>query len=70
MVILKDQVNLGLNNHYVVLEYLDKVVKYMIIFDDGKKYNHLELKIPLVWIKVKYTGFSTINPQDFLACCY
>ena len=69
-IIFKYEVDLGPNNHYVALEYLDKVVKVMIMFDEGKKYNNLELKIPLVWIKVKYTGFSTINPQDLLACCY
>lgn len=64
-VVLKDEPDLDPNDQDAVLEFLDKVVKDMIILAERKKVSRSELKIPLVRIKVDYTGFTTINPQRF-----
>ncbi|XP_020109480.1 double-strand break repair protein MRE11 isoform X1 [Ananas comosus] len=64
-VVLKDEAEVDPNNQMSVLEYLDKVVRNLIERSSKVTVNKSELKLPLVRIKVDYSGFSTINPQRF-----
>ncbi|XP_057981242.1 double-strand break repair protein MRE11 isoform X2 [Malania oleifera] len=64
-VILKDVADIDSNDQNSILEYLDKVVRNMIDKSSEKVVNRSELKLPLVRIKVDYSGFMTINPQRF-----
>ncbi|XP_057844180.1 double-strand break repair protein MRE11 isoform X3 [Cryptomeria japonica] len=64
-VVLRDDPDLDPNDQTAVLEYLDKLVRDMIVHAEGRVVSRPDLKIPLVRIKVDYTGFTTINPQRF-----
>ncbi|KAJ4762397.1 Double-strand break repair protein MRE11 [Rhynchospora pubera] len=64
-VVLKDEADVDPNDQDSVLEYLDKVVQDLIEKSSRSMPTTSELKLPLVRIKVDYSGFSTINPQRF-----
>ena len=63
--VLRDDPNLDANDQTTVLEHLDKLVRDMITHAEGSVVSRPNLKMPLVRIKVDYTGFTTINPQRF-----
>ncbi|KAF7836778.1 double-strand break repair protein MRE11 [Senna tora] len=64
-VILKDEPDIDPNDQNSVLEHLDKVVGKLLEKSSKKAANRAELKLPLIRIKVDYSGFMTINPQRF-----
>lgn len=64
-VVLKDVADVNPNDQDSVLEYLDKLVIKMIEKCSRITVNKPDLKLPLVRIKVDYSGFMTINPQRF-----
>ncbi|XP_078173032.1 double-strand break repair protein MRE11-like [Carex rostrata] len=64
-VVLKDEADVDSNDQASVLEYLDKIVRDLIEKGSRSIPSRSELKLPLVRIKVDYSGFSTINPQRF-----
>ncbi|XP_057777830.1 double-strand break repair protein MRE11 isoform X2 [Salvia miltiorrhiza] len=64
-VVLKDEPDIDSNDHNTILEHLDKVVRDLIERANQKAVKKQELKLPLVRIKVDYSGFMTINPQRF-----
>ncbi|CAA6675290.1 unnamed protein product [Spirodela intermedia] len=69
-VVLKDIPEIDPNDQASVLEYLDTFVSHafvgnMIEESSRKADNRSELKLPLVRVKVDYSGFMTINPQRF-----
>ncbi|XP_050247361.1 double-strand break repair protein MRE11 isoform X1 [Quercus robur] len=64
-IILKDEPDIDPNDQNSILEHLDKVVRNLIEKSSKKASNRSELKLPLVRIKVDYSGFMTINPQRF-----
>ncbi|CAL9144510.1 unnamed protein product, partial [Musa hybrid cultivar] len=64
-VVLKDEADIDPNDQASVLEHLDKVVRNLIDKSSKRAVSRSQLKLPLVRIKVDYSGFSTINPQRF-----
>ncbi|XP_073100458.1 double-strand break repair protein MRE11 isoform X2 [Elaeis guineensis] len=64
-VVLKDEPDIDPNDQASVLEHLDKIVRNLIEKSRKASVSRSELKLPLVRIKVDYSGFSTINPQRF-----
>ncbi|XP_073139940.1 double-strand break repair protein MRE11 isoform X1 [Henckelia pumila] len=64
-VVLKDEPDIDANDQNSILEYLDNVVRNLIDKSSQKANNKAELKLPLVRVKVDYSGFMTINPQRF-----
>ncbi|KAF3453595.1 hypothetical protein FNV43_RR04035 [Rhamnella rubrinervis] len=64
-IVLKDEPYVDPNDQNSILEHLDKVVRNLIEKSSKKAVNRSELKLPLVRIKVDYSGFMTINPQRF-----
>ncbi|KAF3323760.1 double-strand break repair protein MRE11 [Carex littledalei] len=64
-VVLKDEADVDPNDQGSVLEYLDTIVRALIEKGSRSIPSRSELKLPLVRIKVDYSGFSTINPQRF-----
>lgn len=64
-VILKDVADIDCNDQNSILEHLDEVVRNMIDKSIEKGGSRSEAKLPLVRIKVDYSGFMTINPQRF-----
>ncbi|KAF3778786.1 Double-strand break repair protein [Nymphaea thermarum] len=64
-VVLKDEPDIDPNDQTSVLEHLDEVVQKMIEKASKCHDGRSEHKLPLVRIKVDYTGFMTINPQRF-----
>ncbi|XP_052185560.1 double-strand break repair protein MRE11 isoform X2 [Diospyros lotus] len=64
-VVLKDEPNIDPHDQNSILEHLDEVVKNLIEKSSQKAVNLTELKLPLVRVKVDYSGFMTINPQRF-----
>ncbi|KAG8043620.1 hypothetical protein GUJ93_ZPchr0458g22771 [Zizania palustris] len=64
-VVLKDEVDVDPNDQASVLEHLDKIVRNLIEKCSHPTGNRSEPKLPLIRIKVDYSGFSTINPQRF-----
>ncbi|XP_022753228.1 double-strand break repair protein MRE11 [Durio zibethinus] len=64
-VVLKDEPDIDPNDQNSILEYLDKVVSNLIEKSSRKAVNGSDLKLPLVRVKVDYSGFMTINPQRF-----
>ncbi|XP_048332366.2 double-strand break repair protein MRE11 isoform X2 [Ziziphus jujuba] len=64
-IVLKDEPDVDPNDQNSILEHLDKVVRNLIEKSDKKAVNRSEVKLPLVRIKVDYSGFMTINPQRF-----
>ncbi|XP_020534515.1 double-strand break repair protein MRE11 isoform X2 [Jatropha curcas] len=64
-VVLKDEADIDPNDQNSILEHLDKVVNNLIEKSNRKAVSRSELKLPLVRVKVDYSGFMTINPQRF-----
>ncbi|MED6136860.1 meiotic recombination [Stylosanthes scabra] len=64
-IVLKDEADIDPNDQNSILEHLDKVVVKLIEKSRKKVVNREELKLPLIRIKVDYSGFMTINPQRF-----
>ncbi|XP_059441572.1 double-strand break repair protein MRE11 isoform X2 [Corylus avellana] len=64
-IVLKDEPDIDPNDQNSILEHLDKVVRNLIEKSSKNAINISELKLPLVRIKVDYSGFMTINPQRF-----
>uniref|UniRef100_A0ACD5V0Z7 Uncharacterized protein n=1 Tax=Avena sativa TaxID=4498 RepID=A0ACD5V0Z7_AVESA len=64
-VVLKDEEDVDPNDQASVLEHLDKIVRNLIEKSSQPAASGSEPKLPLVRIKVDYSGFSTINPQRF-----
>ncbi|KAJ0047190.1 hypothetical protein Pint_04423 [Pistacia integerrima] len=64
-IVLKDESDIDPNDQSSILEHLDKVVRNLIERSNKKAVNSSETKLPLVRIKVDYSGFMTINPQRF-----
>ncbi|OVA20210.1 DNA repair protein Mre11 [Macleaya cordata] len=64
-VVLKDEADIDPNDQTSVLEHLDKVVRNLIEKSSGRTVSRSELALPLIRIKVDYSGFMTINPQRF-----
>uniref|UniRef100_A0A0E0ARJ5 Mre11 DNA-binding domain-containing protein n=1 Tax=Oryza glumipatula TaxID=40148 RepID=A0A0E0ARJ5_9ORYZ len=59
---LKDQLGVELNNEAALYEHLDNIVSNLI---DKTAISGSEPKLPLVRVKVDYSGFLTITPQRF-----
>ncbi|XP_024011912.1 double-strand break repair protein MRE11 isoform X1 [Eutrema salsugineum] len=64
-IVLKDEGDIDPNDQNSILEHLDKVVRDLIEKASKKAINKSDIKLPLVRIKVDYSGFMTINPQRF-----
>uniref|UniRef100_A0A803MH54 Double-strand break repair protein n=1 Tax=Chenopodium quinoa TaxID=63459 RepID=A0A803MH54_CHEQI len=64
-VVLKDVTDIDQSDQNAILEHLDKVVRDLIEKSNRKAVNKAEVKLPLVRVKVDYSGFMTINPQRF-----
>ncbi|KAF0890853.1 hypothetical protein E2562_004328 [Oryza meyeriana var. granulata] len=64
-VVLKDEVDVDPNDQASVLEHLDKIVRNLIEKSNQPTASRSDTKLPLIRIKVDYSGFSTINPQRF-----
>ncbi|KAL2250749.1 UNVERIFIED_CONTAM: Double-strand break repair protein MRE11 [Sesamum indicum] len=64
-VVLKDEPDIDPNDQNSILEHLDNVVRNLIERANQKAIKKSELKLPLVRVKVDYSGFMTINPQRF-----
>ncbi|XP_010539183.1 PREDICTED: double-strand break repair protein MRE11 [Tarenaya hassleriana] len=64
-IVLKDEGDIDPNDQNSILEHLDKVVSNLIERSRKNAVKRSELKLPLVRIKVDYSGFMTINPQRF-----
>ncbi|RLM74523.1 hypothetical protein C2845_PM15G25720 [Panicum miliaceum] len=64
-VVLKDEADVDPNDQASVLEHLDKIVRNLIEKSSQPTASRSESKLPLIRIKVDYSGFSTINPQRF-----
>ncbi|KAL4272998.1 hypothetical protein GQ457_13G003060 [Hibiscus cannabinus] len=63
-VVLKDEPGIDPNDQNSILEHLDKVVSDLIE-KSNRNTGGSEPKLPLVRVKVDYSGFMTINPQRF-----
>ncbi|KAF0897708.1 hypothetical protein E2562_000424 [Oryza meyeriana var. granulata] len=59
---LKDQLGVEPNNEEALYEHFDKIVSNLI---DKTATSGSDHKLPLVRVKVDYSGFSTIIPQRF-----
>ncbi|KAM0858359.1 hypothetical protein ACQ4PT_047883 [Festuca glaucescens] len=64
-VVLEEQEDVDPNDEWAVHAHLDKVVDNLIEKNNRKTGSGSEPKLPLVRIKVDYSGFSTINPHRF-----
>lgn len=64
-VVLKDEPDVDPNDQDSVLEHLDKVVRNLIEKSMKTAVSGSEPKLPLIRLKVDYSGFMTINPQRF-----
>lgn len=64
-VILKDEQDIDPNDQDSVLQHLDKVVASLIDKSTKTAESKSETQLPLVRMKVDYSGFTTINPQRF-----
>ncbi|CAI0375847.1 unnamed protein product [Linum tenue] len=64
-IVLKEETDIDPNDQNSILEHLDKVVSNLIDKSRRNATSRSELKLPLVRVKVDYSGFMTINPQRF-----
>lgn len=64
-VTLNDEPDLDPNDQSAVLQFLDSKVQSLIEKAAGKRGSSQEPMVPLVRVRVDYTGFSTVNPQRF-----
>ncbi|OAE24635.1 hypothetical protein AXG93_4080s1150 [Marchantia polymorpha subsp. ruderalis] len=61
----KDEPDLDANDQNAVLEFLGQQVQDLISQVQKKPDKSPESQVPLVRLRVDYTGFTTINPQRF-----
>lgn len=64
-VVLKDESDIDPNDQNSILEHLDNVVNSLIEKCARKDSTNSETMLPLIRVKVDYSGFMTINPQRF-----
>lgn len=64
-VVLKDEPDIDPNDQNSILEHLDNVVNSLIGMCSRRDARKSELMLPLIRLKVDYSGFMTINPQKF-----
>ncbi|CAN1239236.1 Double-strand break repair protein MRE11 [Linum grandiflorum] len=64
-VVLKEETDIDPDDQNSILEHLDKVVSTMIEKSSRNVISRSELKLPLIRVKVDYSGYMTINPQRF-----
>ncbi|PWA96700.1 DNA repair and meiosis protein (Mre11) [Artemisia annua] len=64
-VVLKDEQDIDPNDQNSILEYLDNVVNSLIEKCNATNSGNSKPMLPLVRVKVDYSGFMTINPQRF-----
>ncbi|KAM1256561.1 hypothetical protein PS2_030466 [Malus domestica] len=64
-IVLKDEPEIDPNDPNSILEHLDKVVNSLIEKSRKNVVSGSPIQLPLVRIKVDYSGFMTINPQRF-----
>ncbi|KAI3780405.1 hypothetical protein L2E82_10386 [Cichorium intybus] len=64
-VMLKDESDIDPNYQNSILEHLDNVVNSLIEKCGRKDSTNSETMLPLIRLKVDYSGFMTINPQRF-----
>ncbi|KAI3724449.1 hypothetical protein L2E82_36226 [Cichorium intybus] len=63
--VLKDESDIDPNDQNSILEHLDNVVNSLIEKCGRKDSTNSETMLPLIRVKVDYSGFMTINPQRF-----
>ncbi|KAM2403251.1 hypothetical protein EV1_030411 [Malus domestica] len=64
-IVLKDEPEIDPNDPNSILEHLDKVVNSLIEKSRKNVVSGSPIQLPLVRIKVDYSGFMTINPQRY-----
>ncbi|CAI9303673.1 unnamed protein product [Lactuca saligna] len=64
-VVLKDESDIDPNDQNSILEHLDNVVNSLIEKCGRRDARNSEVMLPLIRVKVDYSGFMTINPQKF-----
>ncbi|KAJ9551402.1 hypothetical protein OSB04_015447 [Centaurea solstitialis] len=64
-VVLKDEPDIDPNDQHSILQHLDNVVSSLIEKGSRKDARSSETILPLIRVKVDYSGFMTINPQKF-----
>nr|GEW64949.1 double-strand break repair protein MRE11 [Tanacetum cinerariifolium] len=64
-VVLKDEQDIDPNDQNSILEHLDNVVNSLIEKCNRTDSRNSKPMLPLVRVKVDYSGFMTINPQRF-----
>lgn len=64
-IILKDEPDIDPNDQNSILEHLDTVVNSLIEKCKRMDARNSEAMLPLIRVKVDYSGFMTINPQRF-----
>ncbi|XP_076897890.1 double-strand break repair protein MRE11-like [Bidens hawaiensis] len=65
VVVLKDESDIDPNDQNSILEHLDSVVNSLIEKSNRRDSRSSETMLPLIRVKVDYSGFMTINPQRF-----
>ncbi|KAI3804796.1 hypothetical protein L1987_26607 [Smallanthus sonchifolius] len=64
-VVLKDEPDIDPNDQSSILEHLDNVVNSLIEKCNRRDTRNSKPMLPLIRVKVDYSGFMTINPQRF-----
>ncbi|KAI3691341.1 hypothetical protein L2E82_49676 [Cichorium intybus] len=64
-VVLKDESDIDPNDQNSILEHIDNVVNSLTEKCGRKDSTNSETMLPLIRVKVDYSGFMTINPQRF-----
>ncbi|KVI02255.1 DNA repair protein Mre11 [Cynara cardunculus var. scolymus] len=64
-IVLKDEPDIDPNDQNSILQHLDNVVSSLIEKGSRRDARNSETILPLVRVKVDYSGFMTINPQKF-----
>nr|XP_043628372.1 double-strand break repair protein MRE11 [Erigeron canadensis] len=64
-IVLKDEPDIDPNDQNSILEHLDNVVNSLIEKCNQRDSRNSETVLPLIRVKVDYSGFMTINPQRF-----
>ncbi|XP_071730171.1 double-strand break repair protein MRE11-like isoform X2 [Rutidosis leptorrhynchoides] len=64
-IVLKDEPDIDPNDQHSILEHLDTVVNSLIEKCNRTNARNSEAMLPLIRVKVDYSGFMTINPQRF-----
>lgn len=64
-IVLKDEPDIDPNDQNSILQHLDNVVSSLIEKGSRRDARTSETILPLIRVKVDYSGFMTINPQKF-----